>query len=157
MSSVDISGTRAFQCRPHQLHHLTSSPRILTTDTLWLSLIVSSHSSYSWYSAWYSLLHSKSLLAILWLANNAETSHSWFPSTTIPAMEADSSTTPLGSSIDKNCREQLILYLLDHIVEIVNTFAWLWIRFYIVYRTASLVVDDLMKPIVICLAKKAYR
>ncbi|CAI7645671.1 unnamed protein product, partial [Penicillium viridicatum] len=65
-------------------------------------------------------------------------------------------TTPLGSSIDKNCREQLILYLLDHIVEIVNTFAWLWIRFYIVYRTASLVVDDLMKPIVICLAKKAY-
>ncbi|KAJ5977901.1 hypothetical protein N7501_001243 [Penicillium viridicatum] len=67
-------------------------------------------------------------------------------------------TTPFEwSSIDKNCKEQLVLYLLDHIVEIVNTFAWLWIRFYIVYRTASLVMDDLMKPIAICLAKKAYR
>ena len=90
------------------------------------------------------------------LANNAETSHSWFPSTKLPAMEAGSSTTPPSSSVDKNCREQLIIYLLDHAVELVNTFGWLWIRFYIASGVVGLIMNEILKPIVIFLARKAY-
>ncbi|CAI7661817.1 unnamed protein product [Penicillium crustosum] len=80
----------------------------------------------------------------------------WFPSTKLPAMEAGSSTTPPSSSVDKNCREQLILYLLDHAVELVNTFGWLWIRFYIASGVVGLIMNEILKPIVIFLARKAY-
>ncbi|CRL28353.1 unnamed protein product [Penicillium camemberti] len=53
-------------------------------------------------------------------------------------MEADYSTTPPGSSVDKHCRDQLILYLPDHAVDLVNIFGWLWIRFSIAYGIVRL-------------------
>ncbi|KAJ5617069.1 hypothetical protein N7537_002183 [Penicillium hordei] len=67
--------------------------------------------------------------------------------TTLPAIKAGPNTTPLGSSVDKNCREQLLLYFLDHAVEIVNIFGWLWIRFYIASGVVRLVMDEIAKLI----------
>ncbi|KAJ5695913.1 hypothetical protein N7536_006325 [Penicillium majusculum] len=71
----------------------------------------------------------------------------WFPSTTLPAMEA----------VLVFRRQTLqIHYLLDHAVEIVNTFGWLWIRFCIASGVVSLTMNEILKPIVIFLARKAY-
>lgn len=71
-------------------------------------------------------------------------------------MEADSSTSPPESSVDKHCRDQLIHYLLDHAVELVTIFGWLWIRFSIAYGIVRLVMDEILRPIVVFLARKAY-
>ena len=62
--------------------------------------------------------------------------------------------------VDKQCREQVILYLLENATQIINTMGWLWIRFYLVWRSLKFCMDEivvrLMVPLVVSLATNAY-
>jgi hypothetical protein len=62
----------------------------------------------------------------------------------------------MSSVVDQQCTEQIIAYLLDNAVEILDALFWLWVRFYIIWRTISLFVDGIIFPAIILLAKKAY-
>ncbi|KAI2732236.1 hypothetical protein CBS147332_1375 [Penicillium roqueforti] len=74
----------------------------------------------------------------------------------ISPLQATTDTAP-PTVVDKHCREQVILYLLENSPQIINTFGWLGIRFYLVWRHVKFCVDDLVKPLVMSLATTAYR
>ncbi|KGO40943.1 hypothetical protein PEX2_015480 [Penicillium expansum] len=81
-----------------------------------------------------------------------------FSSPILPTMTTDPDTTTLVSSVvDKHCKVQLVVYLFENAPQIVNTFGWLWIRFYIAYRFVDFVIDEIVGPIAVFLAKKTHR
>ncbi|KXG47661.1 uncharacterized protein PGRI_015310 [Penicillium griseofulvum] len=79
------------------------------------------------------------------------------PSLTLLAMGYGNDPVPRVSSvIDQQCTEQIIEYVIDNAVQILDALFWLWIRFYIIWRTISLFLDDIIVPATILLAKKTY-
>jgi hypothetical protein len=73
-------------------------------------------------------------------------------------VEFDQETTPLvGPPVDKECIEQVYKYLFKNAGYIIDACGWTFVRFYIAWHFVSFVMDDVVKPIVKSLAKKAYR
>ncbi|KAJ5200282.1 hypothetical protein N7491_008917 [Penicillium cf. griseofulvum] len=79
------------------------------------------------------------------------------PSLTLLAMGDGNDPVPRVSSVvDKQCSEQVVVYLLENAVQIMDTLVWLWFRFYIIWHAISLLMDGIIVPAIILLAKKAY-
>ncbi|OQE32870.1 hypothetical protein PENFLA_c001G04514 [Penicillium flavigenum] len=92
------------------------------------------------------------LLSLIFLASYRS------PSLTSLVVEFDQETTPLVSPpVDKECIEQVYKYLFQNSGYIVDAWGWIFIRFYIAWHVVSFVMDEVVKPIVKSLAKKAYR
>ncbi|KAF3028300.1 hypothetical protein E8E15_010871 [Penicillium rubens] len=71
------------------------------------------------------------------------------PSLTGLAVGLDQETTPLMSPpVDKECVEQVYKYLFENATYIIDACGWIFIRFYIAWRAANIVMDEVFKPIV---------
>ncbi|CAI7593578.1 unnamed protein product [Penicillium glandicola] len=93
--------------------------------------------------------------ACAFFADYAKTSHSLLPSPTLLSPQIDPGATP--STVDRQCEEQVLIYLLENVPTILEVFGWLTLRVYILWRLAHFIAQEVMEPIAAFYVKKAYR
>ncbi|OQE44517.1 hypothetical protein PENCOP_c002G06962 [Penicillium coprophilum] len=79
------------------------------------------------------------------------------PSLLLQAIGCEHKAHPISSAVNKQCREQVFLYLLENAPEIFDRLFWVWFRVYFVMSAISLIWIEIVVPLLIMLVKKAYR